>query len=121
MMMHVDARLGGSRCAAAGAAPPMPEIAPRPSAAAPPARKFRRAGLDGQRDGSQHWQVAKNLRRVGLAFIPSSRFVVMCAGSIQWATHRDLSFCFTPVPGWSRVDAVDANVAPIGRGSWRCD
>src|SRR5262245_24339654 len=65
--------LAAGVCAAAGATPPIPEIAPRPSAAAPPARNFRRAGLD----GPQHWHVVKNLRRVGLAFIPSSRFVVM--------------------------------------------
>src|SRR5262245_44222888 len=83
-------------CAAAGAAPPTPEIAPSPSAVAPPARNFRRAGLDGQRDGSQHWHVAKNLRRVGLAFIPSSRFVVVCAGSIRREACRTLAFVSGP-------------------------
>jgi hypothetical protein len=59
----------------------------------------------------------KNLRRVGLAFIPSSRFIVVCAGSISMAGASDLSFCFGPVPGWSRLGAVDANVAPIGHAS----
>ena len=88
--------LAAGICANAGAAPPIPEIAPRPSAAAPPARNLRRAGLDGRRGGSQHWHVAKNLRRIGLAFIPSSRFVVMCAGLILWERIGTLAFGARP-------------------------
>src|SRR3954454_18295675 len=46
---------------------------PKPSAAAPPAKNVKRAGLASKHDGSQHSQTRKNLRRVELALIPASR------------------------------------------------
>src|SRR6185436_8655309 len=66
--------LAAGACAAAGSTRPRLAAAPRPSAATPPARKFRRAGLAGEALGRlQHVQLAKNLRRLAgmlMAFLP---------------------------------------------------
>ena len=59
---------------------------PNPSAAAPPAKNVRRAGLVGKLDGLQHKQLRKNLRRVDLALIPSSHSLLCMAPPGQAGT-----------------------------------
>ena len=75
VMVHVDPRLGGRfgrrRLRAARGMPATVAAAPRPGAATPPARKFRRAGLAGRADGSQHRQLRTSLWLMDLGLIPS--------------------------------------------------
>ena len=59
--------LGAGACATAGTA------APRPSAARPPATKFRRAGLAGASAGRQHAQPRKAACCRGFRDVESSR------------------------------------------------